>query len=60
MDENIEFVRLVDEAVKEHKRDKMRQSATEMHQYYRELMEAGFSKKQAMKIVLAVAGRDRR
>ena len=53
----MEFARLADEAEKERKRDEMRRSATELHQYYRELMEAGFSKKQAMKIVVAVTKR---
>lgn len=60
MDENIEFARLLDDAEKERKRDEIRRSATELHQYYRELMEAGFSKKQAMKIVLVVVGRQMR
>lgn len=60
MDEHIECARLLDDAEKERKRDEMRRSATELHQYYRELMKAGFSKKQAMKIVLVVAGRPRR
>ena len=53
----MEFARLADEAEKERKRDEMRRSATELHQYYRELMEAGFSKKQAMKNVVAVTKR---
>lgn len=57
MDENMEFARLLDDAKKERKRDVMRRSATELRQYYRELMEAGFSKKQAMKIVVAVTKR---
>lgn len=60
MDEHMEVARLLDDAEKERKRDEMRRSATELHQYYRELMEAGFSKKQAMKIVVVVAGRPRR
>lgn len=60
MDEHMEFARVLDDAEKERKRDEMRRSATELHQYYRELMKAGFSKKQAMKIVLVAAGRPRR
>lgn len=60
MDEHMECARLLDDAEKERKRDEMRRSARELHQYYRELMEAGFSKKQAMKIVLVTAGRPRR
>lgn len=58
MDEIIECARIIEDAEKERKRDEMRRSATELHQYYRELMEAGFSKKQAMKIVVAAVGRN--
>ena len=58
MDEIIECARIIEDAEKERKRDEMRRSATELHQYYRELMEAGFSKKQARKSVVAAVGRN--
>ena len=44
----------------ESKRYKMEESAVELFTYYRTLVKAGFTKKQAMKIVMAAVGRNRR
>ena len=46
--------------VKERKGEAMERAAVELFMYYRALVKAGFSKKQAMKIILVVAGRPRR
>lgn len=47
--------------VKERKGETMERAAVELFMYYRALMKAGFTKKQAMKVVLAaVYGRTER
>ena len=46
--------------IEENKRYKMEELAVELFTYYRALMKAGFTKKQAMKVVLAAAGRCRK
>jgi hypothetical protein len=46
--------------IEESKRYKMEESAVELFTYYRALVEAGFTKKQAMKVVLAAVGRCRK
>jgi hypothetical protein len=40
----------------ESKRYKMEEAAVELFTYYRALVDAGFTKKQAMKVVLTVVG----
>ena len=46
--------------VKERKGEAMERSAVELFMYYRALMKAGFKKKQAMKVVMAAVGRNRK
>ena len=46
--------------VKECKGEAMERAAVELFTYYRALMKAGFKKKQAMKVVMAAVGRNRR
>jgi hypothetical protein len=49
-----------DELVKERKGEAMERAAVELFMYYRALVNAGFKKKQAMKIVMAAVGRYRK
>ena len=53
-------VREMNRRAMEHKREAMESGAVELFMYYRALKAAGFTKKQAMKVVLAAVGRDRR
>lgn len=46
--------------VRERKGEEMECTAVELFQYYRALVNAGFTKKQAMKVVLAAVGRSGR
>lgn len=46
--------------VRERKGEQMERAAVELFLYYRALVNAGFSKKQAMKIVVAVTKRSGR
>ena len=46
--------------VKDHKGEAMERAAVELFMYYRALVKAGFKKKQAMKVVMAAVGRNRR
>jgi len=46
--------------VRERKGEEMERAAVELFMYYRALVNAGFKKKQAMKVVMAAVGRDRR
>ena len=46
--------------VKDRKGESMERAAVELFMYYRALMKAGFTKKQAMKIVMAAVGRNRK
>lgn len=46
--------------VRERKGEEMERAAVELFQYYRALVNAGFTKKQAMKVVMAAVGKGRR
>lgn len=46
--------------VKERKGEAMERAAVELFMYYRALGNAGFKKKQAMKVVMAAVGRYRK
>jgi len=46
--------------VKDRKGEAMERTAVELFMYYRALMKAGFKKKQAMKVVMAAVGRNRK
>ena len=46
--------------VKERKGEAMEHAAVELFMYYRALVNAGFKKKQAMKVVMAAVGRYRK
>ena len=46
--------------VKDRKGEAMERTAVELFMYYRALVKAGFTKKQAMKIVMAAVGRCRK
>jgi hypothetical protein len=49
-----------DELVKERKGEAMERAAVELFMYYRALVNAGFTKKQAMKVVMAAVNRSGR
>lgn len=46
--------------VKERKGEAMERAAVELFMYYRALVKVGFTKKQAMKVVMAAVGRYRK
>jgi hypothetical protein len=46
--------------VKDRKGEAMERAAVELFMYYRALVNAGVTKKQAMKVVMAAVGRNRR
>lgn len=46
--------------VKDRKGEAMERAAVELFMYYRALVDAGFTKKQAMKVVMAAVGKYRK
>lgn len=48
------------ELMRERKGEAMERAAVELFMYYRALVKAGFKKKQAMRIVMAAVGRNRK
>ncbi len=50
----------LEKIVKDRKGEAMERAAVELFMYYRALMKAGFKKKQAMKVVMAAVGRNRK
>lgn len=53
-------VREMNRRAREHKCEAMQRGAVELFEYYRALKAAGFTKKQAMKVVLAAVGKSKR
>ena len=50
----------LEKLVRERESEGMERAAVELFMYYHALVKAGFKKKQAMKIVMAAVGRNRR